>query len=158
MFPNEVASALSIRAIDYAQLRAFYRLVRDPDGTQGVPSGWSRYTITDMAALVVALDLCGGRGALAPGKHLVRSRLGRTCAALFRQGVDTPLLTTRLRRVGQSFLVDVDGVLLDPISGQLRLAVAVSHADDYFDGALLKDPAVASALRVEVERHRSSTL
>lgn len=153
-FPNEVAHALAIRTIDYAQLRSFYRIIRDPDGTRGLPPGWSRYTLTDMAALVVALDLCGGRQALGPGRHLVVDRLRRACRMLYGQGFPQPLLNVKMVREGRAILVDLDGMLLDPLSGQLRIAVVASHADDFFDGSLLKDPEMAAAIKKEIAAHR----
>jgi hypothetical protein len=60
---------LAIDVIDYRQLRRFYKIIRDQSGHEA-PSGWSRYTFTDIACLLVALEICGGVEALQPSNRL----------------------------------------------------------------------------------------
>ncbi len=157
-YPNEVARALAIEVIDYAQLRRFYRLLRDPGQTGTVPRSWSRYTFTDLAGLVTALDLCGGTEALRPGRDLVRRDLERCCKALWDQGYPNPLLNVRLIRHGCRIVVDLDGLLLDPSDGQILIRETAQQMDQFFSGSLLRDPVVAAALRAEIARHRGVRL
>lgn len=161
-FPNEVARALSIERIDYAQLRRFYRLIRNPSGSAeldvALGRGWARFSFTDMACLVVAIDCCGGPPALAPGRHLTIVGLREACASLYRQGFPVPLLNVGLERIGRRIVAEVNGVLVDPISGQLAIEAVAERVSSsgYFSRSLVRDPRLAEALQAEIARFRSS--
>ena len=152
-YPNEVARFLSFQDIDYAQLRRFYRLIRAQSG-QPLPPGWSRYSFTDVACLVIAISYCGGAAALAPGRRLVLGQIEDACLALRGLGFANPLLQVRLRRIGRTLLAETDQLVQDPASGQLAIREAAQAADQYFDRTLLADPELADALEAEVKRHR----
>lgn len=152
-YPGEVAELLVIKEIDYHQLRRFYLLIRRQVGH--TPSqGWSRFTFTDLACLLVALDLSGGPLALMPGRRLTLSNLDSVCQSLRNQGLPNPLLSVRMVRRGRSILADLDGVLLDPLSGQQLFDQVSQAADEYFDHFLLKDKDLAKALNDEIRQHR----
>lgn len=156
-YPNEVARSLAIEVIDYRQLRTFYKLIRDqPSNPGAVSRGWSRFTITDMASLLVALRCCGGEEALQPGRRLVTADLARACTALKRQGYERPLLEVNLHRVNKRVMAEIDGLIVDPITGQTAILEVVRHVDRYFDGRLLHDPVLSDILRAEIDRHRST--
>lgn len=159
LFPNEVARALDIADIQYARLRAFYLLVRNPSGSAAgraaIGRTWARFSFTDMAALMVALTYAGGATALQPGRRLVLGELKQACASLHAQGYDFPLLQVGLVRVGRRFYADLDGVLRDVRTGQLAIRQAAESADRYFDEALLGDATLAQALHHEVEHYRT---
>lgn len=155
LFPGEVADALTMRNIDYAELRRLYRLIRQQDDHPVDGRTWSRYTFADVAALMMVLELCGGHEALMPGRRLNHRNVALACEALISQGIRTPLLSVRLVRRGWAIYAEVGGVLLDPRNGQLLLEQAAAEIDSYFDHTFLKDPDLAQALTLEIRRHRS---
>ena len=123
-FPGEVADLLGVRAADYHQLRRLFRLVRRHSATP-VPAGdrsWSRYTLTDIAAIQVALAICGGPEVLAHGRRLRLAPLERACQALSDLGIANPLLDVRLQIQGRQVLASIDGVVFDPVTGQTALS------------------------------------
>jgi hypothetical protein len=152
-YPGEVAELLAIRQIDYHQLRRFYLLIRKQAG-HAATSGWSRFTFTDLACLLVALNLSGGAAALQPGRRLVLSNLDKACQSLREQGLTNPLLTVRLIRRGRSVFAEIDGVFINPSSGQQIFNQASQAIEDYFDRHLVKDKKIARAIDDEIRRHR----
>lgn len=119
LFPREVVAVLELGGIDYRQLRRLLVLVRKQAGVpKPVDRGWARYSLADVAALEVALELAGGREALAPGRHLQMAPVARACAALRERGIDNPLLDVPMRRDGRKVFAFVNGTLLDPTNGQ----------------------------------------
>jgi hypothetical protein len=155
-FPGEVARILAIDVIDYRQLRRFYRLIRE-QSDHAVPSGWSRYTLTDIACLAVAIEICGGPEALEPGSRLVLAKLERVCQLLVQQGISNPLLRVSIGRRGRSITVDLDGVVTEPETGQIIMEAASKEADHYFSDSLLRDRKLARALRAEIDQFRKKT-
>ncbi len=159
-FPNEVARSLAIEHIDYSQLRSFYCLIRNPAGTEegrsAIGRGWSRFTFTDLACLVVAIDRCGGPSLLQPGRRLTWVNLPEACAALYRQGFQTPLLNVQLHRIGRHIYAEFDGLVQDPATGQLTIEAVAEQVDasPHFRGSLLRDRELARALNAEVSRYR----
>lgn len=121
LFPGEVAEMLGCRDIDYRQLRRLFRLVRTQAGAPVRDGKWARFTLKDVAALRVALDLSGGSSALERGKHLQVAPLEHACRALRAQGVSNPLLDVPMKRSGTVVFAEIDGVLFDPLNGQLTL-------------------------------------
>lgn len=119
-FPREVAHLLGIEDIDYHQLRRLFRLVREQSGT-GLNSGWSRYTLTDIAAVKVVIELCGGPEALQPGRRLRIDCVAKACTALREQGIENPLLDVQLERQGDRIFANLSGTLFDPLTGQTAL-------------------------------------
>jgi hypothetical protein len=85
---------------------------------------------------------------------LVLGRLNEVCQHLVRQGIANPLLTVSLHRRGKSIVVELDGQIVDPTSGQVLMERVARHADRYFDHNLLIDPDLAAALSAEVARFR----
>lgn len=145
---------LAIDVIDYRQLRRFYKLIREQSDHPS-PPGWSRYTFTDLACLLVAIDICGPSEALQPGKRLVIAKLDAVCQYLVDQGIRNPLLTLSLKRRGRSIVVDLGGQIIDPRSGQLIMEEVADRADAFFHRSLLIDPDLADALTSEVARFRN---
>ena len=155
-FPGEVARVLAIDVIDYRQLRRFYKLIR-AQSDHSVPEGWSRYTFTDIAALVVALEICGGLEALQPGSRLVLADLHKVCQRLVEQGIWNPLLRVGIGRRGRSLTITLDGMITEPDSGQLLMESMATKVDLYFDDTLLRDRELAQSLRSEIARFRDRT-
>lgn len=146
LFPGEVAELLGCGDIDYHQLRRLFRLVRAQAGGSARPRKWARYTLKDVAALRLALDLCGGVEALAHGKHLHIAPLERACEALRRQGVANPLLDVPLHRTGTVVIAEINGVLFDPTTGQTTLRQSRDQLQKYLDEQLPQLDAEAQKL------------
>jgi hypothetical protein len=138
LFPGEVAELLDCGDIDYHQLRRLFRLVRTQAGVQVRTRKWARYTLKDVAALRIALELCGGSDALARGKHLQMAALEHACTALRVQGVANPLLDVPLHRMGAIIVAEINGVLFDPTSGQTTLRDSRDRLQQYLDDQLVQ--------------------
>ena len=151
-FPGEAARLLGLGMIDYAQLRELFRLARVARGDEGIGRGWSRFSLADLAAVEILVELGGGREALAEGRRLVLGDVQATCVALRLMGFDDPLLQVPLARDGRRILARVDAFVLEPRTGQLVLETAWQHVD-----AFLRERAIASSeLRsvISAERRR----
>jgi hypothetical protein len=153
-FPGEVARMLGVPGIDYYQLRRLFTLVREQGG--GTPNeGWSRYTLTDIAALQVVLELCGGKEAVQPGRRLRIKRVRQACQALRDQGVANPLLEVRLHRDPgrERILAEIGGTVFDPVSGQTvlkeTLALVIARVSS--------DHALSEQLKIESRRKPQRT-
>lgn len=158
-FPNEVAELFGMTDVDYAQLRFFWKLIRQPwdpyDAAGTLGRGWSRFSFLDMACLLEAVLVCGGREAFAPGRRMTRRGLATACRALHAQGFDVPLLQVRIRRIGRDFLVaSDDGMLCNPVTGQAAIEGVADVSDTRFGGHLLSDPELQRSLEHEIDRHR----
>lgn len=139
-FPGEVAELLGCRDIDYHQLRRLFRLVRIQAAVPVRERKWARFTLRDIAALRIALNLCGGVAALDEGRHLRIAPLERACAALRDQGVVNPLLDVPMRREGIIVFAEIDGQLFNPVNGQMRLDEARDMVTEYLAGLEFKVP------------------
>jgi hypothetical protein len=126
-FPGEVVRLLGLPEIDYSQLRRLYELSRRQAG-EPIRKGWARYTLTDLACIEAALEVCGGHDVLRPRRRLHLRELEAACLALRRRGFTNPLLQVPMRRHGKQVVAVVDGAILDPATGQLLL-------DETFDAA-----------------------
>ena len=133
----EVASMLGLDGlIRYDRLHALERVVVDINPAHAVErragsgsTGWRRYALDDVARIVVLIDLCGGEDAFAAvgsprllGLHQVREA-GRNLRAP-KWGYDDPLLQVPLVRLERAVLAHVDGLLVNPITGQELLTLA----------------------------------
>lgn len=153
-FPGEVVAMLGLGDIDYQQMRRLFRLVREQSGTP-VNAGWSRYSLVDVAALQVLVSLCGGPAALAPQRRLRIECIRKACSALRGLGVENPLLDVRLRRIGDRVYAELDGSILDPVSGQLALAEAFTLARQSVAG---EERLGGLTKRLQAERRRKTRL
>ncbi len=147
LFPGEVAEMLGCQKIDYHQLRRLFRLVRAQAAAPVRERKWARFTLKDIAALRIALDLCGGVPALEEGRRLAITPLERACEALRGQGVGNPLLDVPMTRQGTVVFAEINGLLFDPVNGQLTLKDSRDLVERYLDGQL--DQLDAQAARLE---------
>ncbi|MBN7535249.1 hypothetical protein I3U85_13715 [Mycobacteroides abscessus subsp. abscessus] len=149
-YPGEVAEMLGVRSIDYHQLRGLFHLIREQSGGGETTRGWSRYTLTDVAALRVALDLCGGADALQKGRHLRLGNLAAVCRALRAQGIANPLLDVQLRRQRSRVYAVIRGTMFDPLTGQTVLADTTTIVTRYVQDE--NNPALNKKLWTESRR------
>ena len=129
----EVASMLGLDGlIRYDRLHALERVVVDINPAHAVErragsgsTGWRRYALDDVARIVVLIDLCGGEDAFAvpPRGHAAAAEAGRNLRAP-KWGYDDPLLQVPLVRLERAVLAHVDGLLVNPITGQELLTLA----------------------------------
>ena len=124
-YPGEVAQILGCPAIDYAQLRRLYRLVRRQVPDQA-STGWAIFTLRDVAAADVALGLAGGAEGLRQGKRLILQPIETACDGLIALGLQEPLLTVPMLRLGSVVYALVDGTVLLARSGQELLDMPLS--------------------------------
>lgn len=106
-----------------------------------------RLTVKDVARVAVAVDVSGGVGALSAGRRLRRlTSLFNACRALRLPPFHfpDPLLEVRLFRVGGAIFAQVSGVLLEPVSGQGALPMAVAQTGGLAQTVLTLDPTVFS--------------
>lgn len=150
-FPGEVAQLLHLVDIDYAQLRRLYQFTRTQAGLP-IRRGWGRYTLTDLACIEAALQICGGRDVLRPGRRLLLAELERACAALRHRGFSNPLLQVPMQKRGKQILAVVDGAVLDPSTGQLLLSESFAVASSWLAGAGVEDPDLQAVLTEERAR------
>lgn len=152
-YPGEVAEMEGFTDIDYRQLRRLFKLVRNQaDAAVGTDAAWSRYTLRDIAALRIALTLCRNEDAADSG-YLLIAPLERACDALRSQGVGNPLLGVPMIREGRTIFAEVDGVQVDPTTGQMQLRNVHDAVRAYLDASDLTVPAAErSAVRLAVTR------
>jgi hypothetical protein len=150
-YPREVAEILGCPEIDYYQLRRLFELARAQSGRPPAV-GWGRYTLTDIAAVRVALDLAGGKPALAAGRRLQIAPVARACEALVAMGVREPLLEVPMFRQGRNVFAVVGGGLIDPVTGQIVLREVFQAAKNLLDRT---DGALVDQLRQERDRRMS---
>lgn len=136
LFPGEVARLLGCEDVDYHQLRRLFRLVRAQVDAEVRERKWARYSLLDVAALRIALELCGGVEALGPGRRLSIAPVDEACRLLRARGVNNPLLDVPMRRHGRTVLVEIDGMLFNPGNGQLVLRNTSSLIRDFVDRGL----------------------
>jgi hypothetical protein len=146
-YPREIVEMLELADVDYHQLRRLFEVVRKQAGT-AIPEGWSRYSLLDIAALKILIDLCGGVSALQRGRRLRVGPVDEACQALRRQGFDNPLLDVRMMRDGDRVFAAVDASVLDPVSGQTALAEVLPLAEKLAaEGSPLRDQLQAEEQR-----------
>jgi hypothetical protein len=152
-YPGEVAKLEGFTNIDYRQLRRLFKLVRyQADEAVSTAGAWSRYTLRDIAALRIAVGLCRISDEV-ESKYLLISPLERACKALKDQGVENPLLDVPMIREGRTIFAEVDGVRVDPTTGQMQLHDVRDAVRDYLDASDLTVPAAEkSAVRFAVTR------
>jgi hypothetical protein len=120
-FPREAVAILGAEHLDYRQIKRLFRLARTQAGLS-VPGGWSRFSLLDLAAMRVALDLATPGEGSSGAERLQLAPVERACEALRRIGVANPLLDVRMERMGRRVFAVVDGEVLDPTNGQMVLA------------------------------------
>lgn len=147
--PREVAEIIGSPRIDYAQLRRLYRLARLQTGTplDSNDRRWARYTLRDIAAVEVALELAGGAAALEPGRRLMIKSVEDAVNGLLTMGVKDPLLEVRMERQGSVIVAAFAGDLVEPASGQLVIRRIFSAAATQVDRRSEYD--VVQAMREE---------
>lgn len=151
-FPGEVRAMLGLGDIDYQQMRRLFSLIREQAGSS-TEDGWSRYSLTDVAALKVLVELCGGTDALAPNRRLRIECVRRACLALRDLGVDNPLLDVPMERSGNRVFVVLRGSIVDPVNGQTALGEAYRLARQ----SLRAEPGTPELTgRLGAERRRKS--
>jgi hypothetical protein len=155
-FPGEVARLLGLEGVDYAQLRQLFVLTHTLRGEPEPGRGWSRFTLADLAATEVLVDLGGGREALARGRRLVFGDVERACDALRAMGFDNPLLQVPMARHGRRILARVGSHVIEPTSGQMALETAGDLIDAFLESRLIADRRVRAAIRAERRRLRPS--
>lgn len=148
-FPGEAARLLGLASIDYAQLRELFRIARAVRGSEDIGRGWARFSLADLAAIEVLVDLGGGREALAEGRRLVHGDVEATCVALRRMGFGDPLLEVPLTREGRRILARVNAFVLEPTTGQLVLETAWQHVDDFLRDRAITNRDVRRAISAE---------
>jgi hypothetical protein len=154
-FPGEAMRLLGLEGIDYAQLRAMYSLARVSRGEPAPGRGWARFTLADLAALEVLVALGGGRESLLRGRRMVLGEVLETCSALRERGFDNPLLQVPMAREGRRILARVDGLLVEPITGQAVLDTVSDRVRTFLSSHVLTDPMVRRAIASERRRMRS---
>ena len=153
-FPGEAARLLGLGAIDYAQLRELFRLARLARGSASTGRGWSRFSLADLAAVEVLVELGGGREALEEGRRLVLGDIEATCVALRRMGFDDPLLQIPLARDGRRILARVNAFVFEPTSGQLVLETTWQHVETFLEDRAISSREVRKAISEERRRSR----
>lgn len=133
-YAGEVARILKLDGLDYRQLRALFRIVREQAGSATPDRGeWARFTFRDLVALRAALLLAGGEEALAPGRRLRLKDVAHICRRLREGlGIDSPLTEVAFRRRGKTVVARAQNLLLEPASGQLLIAEVQEALERYF--------------------------
>lgn len=156
-YPGEAARILGCPHIEYRLLRRIYDLVRRQRGEDRL-SGWARWTLTDLAAAGRVIALCGGPDRLHPDHRLTLGNLEHACVALREQGFANPLLEVTLVRQGKQFLAAVDGVVMDPATGQGVINWAYSEAAAWLEGRGEAERGLRAALRAELQIYEDDSL
>jgi hypothetical protein len=147
-----VAEIVGCTELDYYQLRRLFRLVRYQAGREVTDSRWARYSLRDIAALRVVIELAGGRAAMRRGRRLQLAAIEGACAALIAAGVTEPLLEVPLVRQGRAVFAVINGSIIDPTNGQTVLREAFESA-----AAWLADREATLLDRLREERDRAVT-
>lgn len=143
---------LGLGAIDYAQLRRMLRIARASKGLSDPGRGWTRFTLADIAAIEILIDLGGGRSVLEQGRRLVLGDIKETCDALRRLGFEDPLLQVPLTREGRRIVATINGIRIEPVRGQLVLDAATAQVDAFLTARRLRTKPIVQA--IEVEHHK----
>lgn len=114
-YPHEVAEILAVSELDYRQLRRLREAVAT---VPSVARGWARFSLADVAAVQIGLNLSGGIGRLARGSRLSVAPVEAACSALRAIGYACPVLQVDMIRVGSRILAQIDGNFVDPLNGQ----------------------------------------
>lgn len=128
-FPNEAVRILRLERVDYYQLRRLFKLVRDAAGEIYRERKWARFSLQDLAALRVAIELAGGHAALAKGRRLQLKPIDDACRALRKNfKLRSPLTQARLYRQGRTVVAELGGVHFVPQTGQLVMGTLGADA------------------------------
>lgn len=162
---SEVVGALGLEGtLRYDRLASFERVIKNINAAHAVPRtggedgrGWRTYGLTDIARLVVLIDLCGGTDAFAEnGSPRLRGLHAVQAAALAlreRRGYDDPLLEVPLVRVGRTVLALIDGQLIEPGTGQVAASFSLApEKGDIMAAVRTSNPALANGLTASIRR------
>jgi hypothetical protein len=129
-YPSEVIRILGLEGLDYAQLRRLLRLIRSPKD-QPSSRRWARYSFADLVSLRIAIELAGGREALARGRRLRLRELEQACDRLRQDGFDQPVSQVLLQRRGTRVVAEVKDVVFHVATGQVIIAEVDRAVQDY---------------------------
>jgi hypothetical protein len=130
-FPSEVAELLAVPELDYRQLRAIHKLVRNQAGApvehevdqRGAGHQkrwrWTRFTFLDVVATREVIRLCLNDEGELP-LRLRLSRIEKVCNKLHDLGFENPLVEVDIMRSGRGFVVKMEGDVFEPETGQQR--------------------------------------
>jgi hypothetical protein len=113
-------------------------------------SRWARFSLRDIAALRVVIELAGGRAAMQPGRRLQLAAIQRACAALLAAGITEPLLEVPLARQGKAVYAMINGSIIDPTNGKTVLQETYESAAAWLTA---REAALLDRLREERDRN-----
>lgn len=119
-YAAEAVAVLGVEGIEYRQLRELLTVIRGSDQSTGARR-WARYSLADIAALEIAIELVGGRAVFEPKRRMRIAALRRALKALRDAGFMNPLIEVPLERQGTRIVARLRGVLIDPTNGQAQL-------------------------------------
>ena len=116
-FAGEVIRILRLHHLDYDQLHRLFEIIRGAPRSASEQNTWRRFTFTDLASLKVAADLIGA------GSKKTRSlrlkQLEEVCRHLRHElKLDHPLIHAKLRAVGSTLVVQLEGKHFDATTTQ----------------------------------------
>jgi hypothetical protein len=120
-YAAEAAEVLGVPGIEYRQLRDLVRVVRN--GAPLEDAKWARYSLADVAGLQILIDLVGGPQVFQRGSAM-RMRLKPVedaLRALTEMGFSHPLIEVPLALEGKRIVAWIEGIIIDPKSGQALL-------------------------------------
>jgi hypothetical protein len=121
VYANEVASILGLERVEYRQIRCLLALVRGVKETE-LGARWARFSLADIAGLQIAIPLVGGPDGFRVGGRLRMAPLKRACEALRSIGIANPLIDVPLHLHDGRVVAQIEGIVVDPRSGQALLA------------------------------------
>jgi hypothetical protein len=116
-FAGEVIRILRLHDLDYDQLHRLFKIVRGAPRAADEQGAWRRFTFADLASLKVAAALVGARSRQT--RRLRLKQLAEVCRHLREEfGIEHPLLHTKLRAVGGTIVVQLEGKYFDATATQ----------------------------------------
>ena len=152
-YASEAAQVLGVPEIEYRQLRKLVEVVRD--GREMPERAWARYSLADVAGLQIVIDLVGGPDAFRPGGRM-RMRLQPVrdaIAALRSMGFPHPLIEVPLSLEGDRIVAHLQGVVIDPRTGQGLLLQVERRMEARFVASKRQD--ALQRLRADLKQLRS---